>query len=157
MSIEARPYARLLEWARQAEPDVVIGRGYLHRWYVAPRPETGCNVYLHRFLGSDDDRALHDHPWDSRSVVIAGEVIEHVGRPGVEFVGFSEQRTHLAGAIVEREADTPHRIEIRSEAWTLFMTGPKLREWGFWCSHSWRHWREFVDERDHGQIGRGCG
>lgn len=33
---------------------------YLLRWYIIP-----LNVYLHKFMRSDDDRALHDHPSDS--------------------------------------------------------------------------------------------
>lgn len=157
MRVERRPYARLMEWAVQTEPDVIIGRGYLHRWYLTSRTD-GPNLYLHRFLGSDDDRALHDHPWESKSIVIAGEMIEHVGRPGVEFVGWTQQRRYTAGAMVERTAETPHRIEIpeAGECWTLFVTGPKRREWGFWCEHGWRHWSEFVDPNDPNQTGRGC-
>ena len=27
----------------------------------------------------------------------------------------------------------------------------------FHCPQGWRHWRDFVDEHDTGQVGRGCG
>ena len=33
---------------------------YLHRWYVIPRNRF-LNLYLHKFLRDDEDRALHDH------------------------------------------------------------------------------------------------
>ena len=63
-----------------------------------------------------------------------------------------------AGSIVTRKATDAHRLEIPEggRAVSLFITGPKLREWGFHCPNGWRHWREFVDERDSGQVGRGC-
>lgn len=35
--------------------------------------------------------------------------------------------------------------------------GEQVREWGFACPKGWVHWRDFVDARDAGQIGRGCG
>ena len=43
-------------------PDFVIGADYLRRWWVIPRNDSQ-NVYLHDIRKSDDDRALHDHPW----------------------------------------------------------------------------------------------
>jgi hypothetical protein len=45
-------------------PDFVIGGDspYMLRWWIIPRNKF-FNIYLHRFLRSDDDRALHDHPW----------------------------------------------------------------------------------------------
>jgi hypothetical protein len=55
----------LLNWAKSRNPDFVIGgneRPYLLRWWVIPRNPV-FNVYLHCFLRSDDDRALHTHPW----------------------------------------------------------------------------------------------
>ena len=42
----------------------VIGKNYLSRWHIIPRNRY-FNIYLHKFVGSDDDRALHDHPWRS--------------------------------------------------------------------------------------------
>lgn len=138
-------------WARakmQAAPDFVIGDNYLRRWWVIPRNE-GCNIYLHEILHSDDDRALHDHPWDNTSMLIEGGYIEHT--PDGVFV-------REAGSIVERRATDLHRLEVPEggRAVSLFITGPKLREWGFQCPQGWRIWHEFVDSRDSGQIGRGC-
>ncbi len=51
-----------------------------------------------------------------------------------------------------------HRVELRdhSECWTLFITGPVVRNWGFHCTAGWRPWQVFVDKRDRGSVGRGC-
>ena len=56
---------RLLAIATKRHPDFIVGgkdNPYLLRWFVIPRNPV-FNIYLHRFLRSDDDRALHDHPW----------------------------------------------------------------------------------------------
>lgn len=145
-------------WAEQIigsrPPDFVIGHAplgdYLRRWYVVPR-NAGLNLYLHEFVRSDDDRALHDHPWDNASMILRGEYDEHM--PG-------EVIRRSAGDVVSRSAADRHRVELVNEApvVTLFATGPKIREWGFWCDGGDRfvHWRDFTSEGDRGSIGRGC-
>jgi hypothetical protein len=55
-------------------PDFSIGpKGdrYMLRWWVIPR-NRWFNIYLHRFLHDDEDRALHDHPWVSCSYILWG-------------------------------------------------------------------------------------
>lgn len=148
----------LQAWARakmQGAPDFVIGDNYLRRWWVVPRNDY-ANVYLHEILHSDDDRALHDHPWDNTSFLIEGGYIEH--RPARGVPDLIDQFRWEAGAVVTRKAADVHRLEIPAggRAVSLFITGPAIREWGFHCPQGWRHWREFVDSRDAGQVGRGC-
>lgn len=129
--------------------DFVIGDDYLRRWWVLPR-NPFCNVYLHDIRRSDDDRALHDHPWPNTSVLLFGSYIEHT--PQGAF-------TRSAGDVVHRPADALHRLEVipGERAISLFSTGPKVREWGFACGQGWVHWKDFTDEGDAGQVGRGCG
>ncbi len=141
----------LRAWIRgklQLPPDFVIGDNYLRRWWIVPR-NPFANVYLHEILHSDDDRALHDHPWDNRTFVLEGGYIEHTPE------GVFERK---AGDVIARKASDAHRLEIPEggRAVSIFMTGPVIREWGFHCPQGWRHWREFVDARDTGQIGKGC-
>ena len=140
----------------EREPDKVIGGGerpYLFRWYLIPR-NRWLNVYLHQFLRSDDDRALHDHPWWNMSLLLEGRYSEHTIRAG----GINIRARRRAGDVKFRSARAAHRIELtHGPCWTLFITGPRIREWGFHCTHTgWRHWRDFVDDRDTGRIGRGC-
>lgn len=139
------------------EPDQEIGgheRPYLRRWWVVPRNPV-MNVYLHQFLRSDDDRALHDHPWASCSLVLDGSYVEHKIADG----GIHYRRRCRVGHVIFRRAKTAHRIEIdKGAAWTLFVTGPVVRSWGFHCPGGWVHWREFTNPADGGAtIGRGCG
>lgn len=168
--MRARWLARLLRdrlierVADRRKPDFVIGgeaNPYLKRWWLIPRNRV-FNLYLHHFLRSDDDRALHDHPWWNVSLLLDGAYVEHL--PGADMqAGYSIRRE--SGALVFRKARAAHRIELdlsthmaRGEepVWTLFVTGPRIREWGFWCKQGWRHWKEFTDETGTG-IGKGCG
>ena len=143
----------LQAWAREVmasrEPDFVIGDNYLRRWWIVPRND-GCNVYLHEINKSDDDRALHDHPWANTSMLLFGSYVEHT--PDGRFV-------RTADDVVAREAEAAHRLEVipGEAAISLFITGPKVRDWGFHCPNGWVPWADFVDDRDKGQIGKGCG
>lgn len=133
-------------------PDMVIGppeAPYLLRWYIIPRNQT-FNVYYHRMLRDDDDRALHDHPWSSFSTVTRGQIIETT-KEG--------KRLLQKGDCIYRGPEFLHRLELvdGEPAETLFITGPREREWGFDCPKGWVHWQDFVNPESPGQIGRGCG
>lgn len=41
--------------------------------------------------------------------------------------------------------------------WTLFVTGPRIRNWGFHCPNGWVRWEAFTPPADKGSVGRGCG
>lgn len=110
------------------------------------------NIYLHKFMRSDEDLALHDHPWVNLSILLEGFYVEHTIAPG----GVHERVMRIAGEMKLRGAKSAHRIEIREPCWTLFITGPVIRTWGFHCPRGWVPWKQFVDDRDHGSVGRGC-
>lgn len=147
-------------------PDVTLNRQdgtpYLLRWHVIPRNKR-FNIYLHKFLGSDDDRALHDHPWWFVSILLKGRYFEHREDGSINL--------RTAPSIAFRKATTAHRVELlrfldeprtleerRSRyliaraipATTLIITGPKVRSWGFHCPNGWKHWRKFINHN-------GCG
>ncbi|WP_291295838.1 hypothetical protein [Elioraea sp.] len=147
---------RLNAMAARRVADFVIGgeeNPYLLRWWVIPR-NRWFNVYFHHFRRSDDDRALHDHPWWSISVILHG--------PGYrEHLADGSAPWRRCGAVIARGATAAHRVELLLDegfelpVWTLFITGPRVREWGFWCPQGWRHWREFTDKTG-SRVGRGC-
>lgn len=144
-------------------PDVVIGEDndpYLKRYYIIPR-NRWCNLYLHQFIASDDERALHDHMYFSASLMLWGAYIEHTIRAG----GVHRRERIEAGALRLRSPWSAHRIELEAsadgrprECWTLFLTGPRLRPvWGFHCPDAgWIPWHRFVADDDAGVPGRGC-
>jgi hypothetical protein len=152
-SVPMADLGQMQDWARDlmaSRPaDFIIGDDYLRRWWVIPR-NPWVNVYLHDIRKSDDDRAFHDHPWMNSSFLISGSYLEHTPD------GLFERK---AGDYVVRGAQQLHRLEVApgSSAISLFITGPKLREWGFACPQGWVHWKDFTSEHDSSQTGRGCG
>jgi hypothetical protein len=182
--------------ALQRKPDQVIGepdRPYLHRWYLTPwrnayqdiaeqdrtpwQRFVSClpNVYLHCIMRSDDDRALHDHPWHWGSLLLAGSYVEVSHEPlvvgrlhlrGAEAMTVEVGPQHLtlsrrysAGALRFNRASFAHRLVIndRNFAWTLLFAGPRFRHWGFHCPAGWVHWRKFTDPATNGStVGKGC-
>lgn len=149
--------------------DFAIGPGsdrYCLRWWIIPR-NRWFNIYLHRFLHDDEDRALHDHPWYSMSWLLKTGYYEVLrNNQGAESSVWRPE-----GTVTFRRATQAHRIVlvrrwawhssglpklIAGEATSLFITGPVIRNWGFYCPKGWRPWQEFVDQRDTGAVGRGC-
>ena len=123
----------------------------MRRWHLRRSPSRH-NLYLHRYDGSDDDRALHDHPWRSIGVVLWGSLSEVTQQDGQEV---TKRLWPLIPKV--RNAEYAHRIVLNSRsAYTLFFTFPKERDWGFLCPKGWVHWREFTD-RSGQKTGKGCG
>lgn len=48
---------------------------YLHRWFIYRGTRIG--IYIHKFVRSDEDRAVHDHPWDFLVIPLWRGYIEH--------------------------------------------------------------------------------
>ena len=145
------------DWALR-QPDLVIapdGEPYLYRWHVIPR-SVHANVYFHIQVSDDPERPLHDHPWDNTSVILAGGYDEIIAsRPG-DFgrylVTYTERRKE--GDVVFRPAEQAHRLLLASPlgyTMTLFSTGPKRREWGFWFPDGWRNQRDVIENLPDGR------
>ena len=97
--------------ADRRPPDYIIGgkeQPYMLRWWVIPR-NRWFNIYLHYFLRSDDDRALHDHPWFNVSILLDGGYTEHTIAEG----GVNVRKEYSAGAIKFRRAKAAHRVDRR--------------------------------------------
>lgn len=120
-------------------PDLVIapqGEPYLYRWHLIPHNKQ-ANLYFHIQVASDPERPLHDHPWDNFSVILSGGYDELRGIPNVKNDGIVERRPRRRrpGDTVYRPAHWAHRLILPDGVpytMTLFSTGPKVKEWGFW-------------------------
>lgn len=137
----------LIEYSRTVDPRTVEEiksvdqKALLIRRFHLIRDRDVGNVFLHRFFGSDEDRALHDHPWTSISLILQGRYLEHM--PGGKSV------IRSAGDILIRAGEDAHRIELVDDpvthpTWTLFSTAGKSREWGFHCRDGWMPWQQHV-------------
>ena len=122
---------------RIARPDLVIapdGNPYLYRWHIVRLQ--AASVYFHIQVASDPQRPLHDHPWDNTSVILSGgydEIWEP--QPWMRDTREPVMRKLRAGDVVHRLACESHRLILPDGfgyTMTLFSTGPRERDWGFW-------------------------
>lgn len=114
---------------------------YLIRYYYLNfRPF--ARITIHNILRSDID-GLHDHPWPFQTYILAGGYWENT--PGGRFWrGPGYNGISLATDF--------HRLEIDSdkageETWSLFLMGPKEKEWGFLDDGKWVQWKEYLERR----------
>lgn len=131
---------------------------YMLRWWRIKK-NAFFNIYFHIIRRSDEDRALHDHPWWNFSIVLEGGYYEHCINAG----GVHTKTHYTAGAVRFRRAGTfAHRLELErypegklfggeeKPVLTIFITGPTLRRWGFHHPERWvdaYEWDQFCDER----------
>jgi hypothetical protein len=145
-------------------PDFIIGTAeepYMHRWWVIPRNRF-FNIYLHNIKRDDADYALHDHPWMNLSIVLKGGYYEvtPLWRPSVRA---PQPLTHTAwkrpGSWTLRRPTSAHRLMVESSngpTWSLFITGPVMRSWGFWCKRGWLPYKDVVELADKRSEMREC-
>jgi hypothetical protein len=121
---------------------------YLERYYVflKDRKWFPFNVFVHKFLKSDPDD-VHDHPWPYATLILKGGYYEWV--PVFDSAGKKiAEMCHWRGPGHFRvcNSNSYHRIELDPDitAWTLFMPGPKQREWGFLVKNKWVHNEEYL-------------
>ena len=144
----------LMRWARwytkDLEPNFEVIRNdkdvYLRRWWVIPR-NSYFNIYLHNML-RDDDEILHDHMYASLSVCLGGRLLERY-KENPEATRFHEpslvhSRDVVQGTISIRSSIMAHQLIVVEPAWTIFITGPRIKEWGFFCPKGKRHWKDYV-------------
>lgn len=97
---------------------------YMKRWVI--------NFFLfslriHHWLSSDDDRNFHDHPWGFITFIIKGGYVD-VSPLGEELM--------TPGKFKFRPALHRHTVKVNpGGCWTLMITGPELRKWGFWVKN----------------------
>jgi hypothetical protein len=143
---------------RLAQPDVILapdGEPYIYRWHIFADNAIG-NTFFHVQVKSDPERPFHDHPWDNTSLILAGgyEEFYRDDPERTDTVHTWDTRWLKKGDFVFREATTAHRLVLPhggKYAMTLFSTGPKVREWGFWYPGcDWHHNKRHVIDRPEG-------
>ena len=125
---------------------------YLERYYLFLRDRKRFlfNVFLHKFLKGDPDD-VHDHPWPYATLIIKGGYYEWIPQFNTEGIKTCEIR-HWRGLGHFRicRSNSYHRIELHPgvTAWTLFMPGPKRRDWGFLVKNKWVQHEKYFQLRN---------
>lgn len=132
MTTTSTPFGRFLYrmtgWLRCRIIPGNHGEPYLERYHLFRLPGGG-GAYIHRFLDSDPDRGLHDHPWKrALGMVLAGGYLEQ------RLVdGEIRERIVRPGRLNRLRGDDFHRIVLpaQREAWTFFAHTGTVKDWGF--------------------------
>lgn len=103
-------------------------------------------IYLHKFMRSDYDRSLHDHPWPFVSLVLTSGYHEiHDQTTNGEQV----EIFNAPGRVLVRPAEWRHRVIMRGKpAWTIILVGRRSRWWGFFLPGGWCYWRKHNPEKN---------
>lgn len=152
--LAARPAARRWLIARaERTPYTHIYKGdklYMRRfWLFNPYPDTGASgadrprwqfpisIRIHHIVRPDQDRHDHDHPWNARTIILAGSYVEQ--RSGITYI-------RQAGDTATLKFGEYHSITQVSigGAWTMFIIGPYRGTWGFLVDGVKVHWRKYL-------------
>lgn len=130
----------------------VEGDKYLLRFYLKHSSSRLPGLYLHHFYRGDQDRDLHNHPWNkSISFILTGGYVEErlpekeKGKPNYRVT----TRKVGPGSFNVIKADDFHRVDlIGRSTWTLFTSGKKIKGWGFMLRDS----GEYVDHETYEKL-----
>lgn len=106
------------QWAEELKCQTGV---YVRRWYLQT---PWYSIRVHHWLHSDGKRFFHDHAWWFLTLVRRG---------GYTDVTPNGQERMRVGSL--RFGPSPHRHWVEVDAsgcWTVLLTGPKVRRWGFW-------------------------
>lgn len=98
------------------------GEVHFRRWEIL-KTRWG-SIWLHAIYKADQDKHLHNHPWDFKSLVLKGSYLEQTEK------GIIKQHP---GKFNSRNGESYHKIlELLSPVvYTLFFVSPTKREWGY--------------------------
>lgn len=149
--------------------------GYMNRWWLLnpykndqslPEDQRHTRKYswlpsirVHHILREDHARDMHDHPWDARTVILAGwydeermvgwkEVINPTTGGLGGYLQTVEMFTREAGDTASLKFGEYHNITEVSPGgvYTLFFTWDYMGTWGFWVDGEKVPHKEYKDE-----------
>lgn len=93
------------------------------------------SVFLHHLMSSDEDRALHDHPWTFITWLVSGGYWEHTTTERIWRKRFS---------VLYRPAEWQHCLELTKPVWTVVVKFKSRRTWGFITKDGWQKWTNYL-------------
>lgn len=143
---------------------------YLLRWYLFRTARVSC--FIHKFIRSDEDRALHDHPWAFLVVPVWQGYVEHSDRR----MDWNERMSWIIASMDKNGAFSPlppeplvatqrrvwpfwsarwrpatyrHRVELIKDqpSWSVFFHFKREREWGFHPAEGFTLWNKWWEDK----------
>lgn len=131
-----KPKEHRRPWFCWREECGVEGCPYLVRWFIDLRL---FSIRLHHFIGSDDERAHHDHSWGFVTIILKGWY-DDVTDEGSERM--------KPGMIKYRPPHHKHTVQVGPEGvWTIILTGRRVQDFGFWAHTKGGKYRKFKSNK----------
>ena len=110
---------------------------YVRRWGI----ETPWfSVRLHQWLGDDDPRAHHNHPWPFWTLILKGRYLDVTYADERHLMDHRSCEVMRPGTVRYRPATHLHTVRLETDTcWSLVVTGPIVRRWQFHDGR--RFWR----------------
>ena len=124
--------------------DMYMGRWWLFNPYPHPEEQRKnwfpISIRIHHIMRKDEDRELHDHPWNARTIILKGGYTE-IREDGKRYFRFS-------GSTAKLKYGEYHRITYvpPGGTWTLFITGKYRGTWGFLVDGVKVQWRQYLGQ-----------
>lgn len=80
------------------------------------------NIYLHKLNSPQPHAECHDHPWNFIAILLWRGYFEEVN---------GQVSRRWPGSILWRPAEFAHNVTTKGTSYSVIITGPKRREWGF--------------------------
>jgi len=109
----------------------------LTRYYLIGSSSSRYALYLHHLHVSDEERALHDHPFGFVTFLLSSGYWE------ITPWGRHWRRRF---SLLYRHAEWAHRLELVRPTWTLVLRLRRVREWGFYTPGGWQDWVAYGKE-----------
>lgn len=129
-------------WLFNAYPDTGASGADRKRWQFP------ISIRIHHILLPDQDRHLHDHPWNARTFILRGWYREAKPRTRCGMSNWAPEYrvVRLEGETATLSFGEYHRItEVApGGVWTLFVTGKYRGTWGFLVNGVKVQWRRYL-------------
>lgn len=128
---------------------------YMGRWWLFNPYDRDTNkarkwwcpwsIRIHHIMRADEDRDLHDHPWNARTIILRGWYVEDRLVQG-EVSVFQRPFVRRPGDTAALRFGEYHRIDQVSAGgvFTLFISGPYQGTWGFLVNGRKIPWRKYL-------------
>ena len=119
------------------------GKLHFRRWELLKTP--WFSIWIHGIYAADEDKHLHNHPWDFKSIVLKGAYIEKTEK------GIVRQ---TPGKFNSRNGNDFHKILrlVTPVVYTLFIVTPVKREWGYLVDGQFIQHEEYRKLKHEGKL-----
>lgn len=141
--VSRQPIVSLIIWHASRHPFKHL-EGYMERFWVfnefqkakdgtkARKYMWAPSIRLHHILRADNERDLHDHPWNARTIILRGGYVETRLINGGKG---SKWFTRTPGSTATLHFGEYHKIDTLlgngEDVWTLFFMWDYQEDWGF--------------------------